>query len=93
MRSRSAKAWGEISTRKAMLLPESLFSFAEREAFATVKLLHAFSDGREGLGAFQAVQQFLIAVRSLNDELRAAVYGEHQRGPTPLEPADIVLLA
>jgi hypothetical protein len=56
-----------------MLLPESLFSFAEREAFATVKLLHALSDGRECLGAFQGVQQFLIAFRILNDELRAAV--------------------
>jgi hypothetical protein len=74
-----------------MLLPKFLLSFVWCNTFATVKLLHALSDCRERLGAFQPVQHFLIAFGILNDELRAAVYGEHQRGPPLLEPADIVL--
>jgi hypothetical protein len=78
--SRSSNGRGAISTRKAMFLPETLLSLIERNAVAELELLHALPDSSDGFGALQTFENLLITFRILDDELRATVHGEHQRG-------------
>jgi hypothetical protein len=69
---------------------------AGRSACATCRceVILAWRLSRNAVEVLESLgRDFNAKSHILNDELGAAVYGEHQRGPTPLEPADIVLLA
>jgi hypothetical protein len=55
------------------------------------ELRQSLSDGSQGLGAVQALEQSLIAIGVLHDKFCASIHRQHERGPAILQAGNVVL--
>src|SRR5579863_3629490 len=88
--SRSWKARGAISTRKAMFLPKSPLRLFEGYALPVRNLLHSLPDGRHGLGPIEAIEQSLIGLGILDDQLSSSIDRQNQGIPSPFETSNVI---
>src|SRR5271157_6006855 len=74
-----------------MSFSEQSLRLGKGDSFAAVELFHPLTDGCDGFGALQPVQQGLITAGILNHECGPAVNSQNQRGFPGFEPPDISL--